>query len=112
MFFTYHQNNSGGVMVQDNTVAEYVIIEAPIAYMANKKALEVGIYFGGVNRGIDCGCCGDRWYPCTSEDGKDAPEIYGDTLLTMTRRGDKFKAVIHKEDGSTIYISRNGSADV
>ena len=32
---------------------------------ANDIAQGNGIYFNGVADGIDCDCCGDRWYPVT-----------------------------------------------
>ena len=36
-------------------------IEAKSAEQANQLAEQHGIYFDGVERGIDCDCCGDRW---------------------------------------------------
>ncbi len=63
MFYTFHQNNSGGSFVHDNTrgIAHYVIIEASNDDEANARAEEIGLYFEGVEDGIDCECCGDRW---------------------------------------------------
>jgi hypothetical protein len=76
-FFTYPQNNSGGVYQPGQP--RYVIIEAPTAEAANERAetQEVGLYFGGVSDGRDCGCCGDRWTPAHPLDATDRPEIYG-----------------------------------
>ena len=62
-FFTYIQINSGGnfdVRTFDG-IAHFVIVEANNAKHANKRAKEIGLYFNGVRKGIDCPCCGDRW---------------------------------------------------
>lgn len=48
--------------------APNVYIEAENAEEANEKALQIGIYFNGVEDGIDCPCCGDRWYPVSERD--------------------------------------------
>lgn len=70
-FYLYHQNNSGGDFLVNISVDISVIIEANNIYSANKIAKKHGIYFNGVERGIDCPCCGDRW--------DDSPMVY-DTL--------------------------------
>ena len=80
MFFNYNQNNSGGSFVIDDDVAHYVIIEADTAEEANKKAEEIGIYFDGVDKGWDCYCCGDRWYPVWNYEGEKEPLIYGEPV--------------------------------
>lgn len=76
-FFTYDQNNSGGVFCGP---AQHVIVEADDADQADRIAEEHGLYFEGVLHGHDCQCCGDRW---TSqhygfEDSSDEPLIYGE----------------------------------
>lgn len=71
-FFTFWQNNSGGYFLEP---AEYVIIEAPNAEAANARAIEAGLYFKGVEAGIDCECCGDRWSEQFDE-GHEVPSIY------------------------------------
>jgi hypothetical protein len=59
MFYTFFQNNSGGHFIGPHTV----IVEANDAAEANEIAEEKGgVYFDGVIRGMDCECCGDRWY--------------------------------------------------
>lgn len=77
MFFTFTQNNSFGTFVEDDNLDEFVIIEAESADEANHIAESIGIYFDGVEKGIDCPCCGDRWYTVSDGDGKEKPEIYG-----------------------------------
>jgi hypothetical protein len=63
MFFTYRQNNSGGSFNVSDQHGHILIIEADdledANHFAQKKA---DIYFDGVRKGRDCGCCGDRWY--------------------------------------------------
>lgn len=61
-YFLYNQNNSGGLFAIDGNVAEYVIIEAVDEICANEIAFTKGIYFDGVDKQMDCECCGDRWY--------------------------------------------------
>jgi len=73
-FFTFYQNNSGGVF---DGPAHYVIVEASDAEEAATRAETVGVYFNGVEDGLDCECCGDRWYPPSEGDGTEVPEIYG-----------------------------------
>lgn len=77
-YYLYHQNNTGGSWVIDDEVAEYVIIEAYDEKDANEIAKSKGIYFDGVDKEIDCECCGDRWYyPSvfnTLEDAKERTE--------------------------------------
>jgi hypothetical protein len=62
-WFVFSQNNSGGSFIVNETVAEWVIIEAFDDNHANRRAEDIGIYFDGVDDDIDCECCGDRWYP-------------------------------------------------
>lgn len=72
MFYTYNQNNSGGLFIGAKTV----IVEADSTEEADSIAQENDIYFQGVSKGWDCGCCGDRWYPAW--EGTEEPEIYGE----------------------------------
>ncbi len=72
-FFTFRQNNSGGSF--EGFV--YVCIEAADADEANEAAAEYGIYFNGVDKGLDCPCCGDRWTCAWDSDGTAVPMIYG-----------------------------------
>lgn len=61
-WYEFSQNNSGGSFDVDDKVTHRVFIEAGSEHEATEKALELGIYFQGVDDGIDCPCCGDRWY--------------------------------------------------
>jgi len=56
-WYTFRQNNSGGRF--DGPL--YLSVEAGSAADAETLATEHGVYFDGVEAGVDCGCCGDRW---------------------------------------------------
>lgn len=77
-FFTYRQNNSGGTFDfgKEAGISVTVIIEAPSAQAADDRAEQIGLYFNGVDAGLDCDCCGDRWSQSWG-DGDPAPSIYG-----------------------------------
>lgn len=74
-FWHFRQNNSGGNFTQNNWLDVHVVIEAKSAAHANERAKKIGIYFDGVDEGIDCGCCGDRWYPASGV-GYSEPAVY------------------------------------
>lgn len=97
-YFTYGQNNTGGNFVYDNVkgIATYVMIEAESADKANQKAEELGLYWNGVDTSSDCDCCGDRWYPASSDaEGDIRPSIYGMPVQFLTIKNDLIKW--HKE---------------
>ena len=80
MFYTFSQNNSGGRFHNDRTrgIGSYVIVEADDFEHAIERALEIGLYFDGVDSGDDCECCGDRW--CPQYEGTATPMIYGEEV--------------------------------
>jgi hypothetical protein len=77
MFYLFNQNNSGGSFDFDKAsgITHYVIVEADTEESAITKAEQIGLYWDGVENGMDCECCGDRW--CRYTTGTDTPEIYG-----------------------------------
>lgn len=81
-FFHYSQNNSGGGFdyEPDTGISCNVIIEAESSSEANDRARRIGMYFDGVPKGYDCGCCGDRWYETWRDEGDTEPMIYGRAL--------------------------------
>lgn len=104
-FYTFSQNNSGGGFDYDEQkgIAEYVIIEALDADQANKKAQEIGIYFDGCVKELDCSCCGDRWYETYEGAAKETPSIYGDPVESfkpLLRLSKGYTAFVHYADGS------------
>lgn len=89
MFYTYNQNNSGGIFIVDKRVGQYVIIEAKNHKEADKLAEEkAGIYFDGCETGEDCECCGDRWYRAewACDRDSDEPLIYGKTIEEFKKK--------------------------
>lgn len=109
MFYTYHQNNSGGSFDVNNDVALFVIIEASSAKQANALAQAVGLYFGGNG---DCRCCGDRWYEAWGdEEGDEAPTIYGkpaesENSSCWVREGDPITHVYYLNGTKKTYRSK------
>ena len=61
MFYEFRQNNSGGYFDVDENLCHRLYIEADTQSEAISKAEELGCYWDGVDNGIDCPCCGDRW---------------------------------------------------
>ncbi|MGZ0151897.1 DUF7296 family protein [Kribbella sp. WER1] len=73
-FYNFRQNNSGGRFL---VPAINVTVEADTPYEANRIAQEHGVYFDGCESGMDCDCCGDRWFPTAAYNAKEtAPEPY------------------------------------
>ena len=103
MFFTYDQNNSGGSF---DVPAEYVVVEAVDYVEANYLAERYGLYFNGCDDGLDCPCCGDRWYSqYSNEDGTEVPSVYGKpltdpTALENTWTGGSKTAVVYYKNGT------------
>ena len=61
-FYEFSQNNSFGSFVVDDKLCHRLFIEAESADKANDIARSMGVYFDGCSNGLDCDCCGDRWY--------------------------------------------------
>lgn len=72
MFYEFDQNNSGGNFITNDRLCARVVIEADSSEDAMDKAEELGCYWDGVSKGMDCGCCGDRWYPASGHMNIDA----------------------------------------
>ena len=72
-YFKFRQNNSFGHFVG----TPLVFVQANNAARANRIAQDNGIYFNGVADGVDCDCCGDRWYPVNDGDAQAQPSSYG-----------------------------------
>ncbi len=69
-FYSFDQNNSGGRFDVDDKVCHRVIVEAKDTDEAIGLVENLGVYFDGCENGMDCDCCGDRWYrPWRGDDG-------------------------------------------
>ncbi len=79
MFYGFKQNNSGGSFDFDGMkgISVFVIVEADNVDEANDLAEGIGLYFDGCSSGIDCTCCGDRWYPTYEGAASEYPSMYG-----------------------------------
>lgn len=105
MFYTFRQNNSGGVFEVNDSVKHYVIIEADSAEEANDIASEnTDIYFNGVDKNMDCECCGDRWFVVDELDGTETPTIYGVDVFKYKDALPSFKPeyIIYYKDGRIV----------
>lgn len=100
-FYMWRQNNTGGSFITDGDLSRFVVIEAEGYAQAEEKALNLGIYYNGVDSDRDCSCCGDRWYEgdlVGLEDG-DTIEAY------LQREEDEYPCretmtILHLADGS------------
>lgn len=61
-FYEISQNNSGGSFDTDEKVCHRLFIEAKSVEQAIEIAENLGCYWNGCENGMDCSCCGDRWY--------------------------------------------------
>lgn len=79
MFYKFDQNNSGG----EFNGPKYVIVEADDEDEAMEIAVGDGdVYFDGVDKGIDCPCCGDRWSSyCDRINEEDIPKYKKSLIL-------------------------------
>lgn len=108
-WFHYRQNNSGGHFDYDpkEGISVNVYVEARDAKEADFRAEQIGIYFDGIENGMDCDCCGDRWTAqdwCSSEVNDDvvpAPDL---PYLNKTGWGmkwtDGYETFVHRYDGT------------
>ena len=106
-FYMFWQNNSGGYYKFDYKVgvSEVVIIEAASAKKANDKALELGIYFYGCYKNVDCDCCGDRWDEVSETDGDDVPTFYSEEVKDWIE-DERPSGYVHYLDGTVKKFNR------
>lgn len=101
-FYTYDQNNSGGSFTVDEKagICIIVVIEAADADHANARAEDIGLYFDGCDKGMDCDCCGDRWYKVDNRDAKIVPSLYDTPIDEYTKEFFYKRAFIHYLNGT------------
>lgn len=101
--YEFRQNNSGGIFDINKDVCAYVYIEAPDAHTANNLAeMYAGIYFDGVDNGIDCPCCGDRWYMQDDYDGIETVQEFAETIKIVIEYHDFKKSLFEKNQPDDI----------
>lgn len=82
-WYEFSQHNTGGSFDHDpeRGIGYSVWVEAESYEEANERAESIGLYFDGCDAGIDCDCCGDRWYRKGSySSGDPVPTRYGKTF--------------------------------
>ncbi|MED2979537.1 hypothetical protein P4284_23020 [Bacillus swezeyi] len=67
-FYNYDQNNSGGFFEVNEKLCHRLFIEAESREEADDIAESLGVYWAGIEKGLDCPCCGDRWYGASKVD--------------------------------------------
>ena len=95
-FFTFRQNNSGGVFVVNDKVAHSVVVEATSPADANKRAKDMGMF-----RMSFCECCGPRFFEAfDNEAGTDTfEEAVADAR--HSHFDNDASVVVHFKDGTS-----------
>ena len=94
-WYTVSQNNSGGYMINNDYVTDYIAVQAK----DNIEAERI------LNRIVEdysewCECCGERWWPYFSEDdGTDVPMIYDKPLSEVKRSFYRKEIILYHYDG-------------
>lgn len=86
--YVYWQNNSGGYFKEIRKTYKDNMLILPVKCMeatthsyehlavADKEIIPKEVYFDGVEKGLDCSCCGDRWSRLNEWDLKEKIHIY------------------------------------
>ena len=100
MIYTFNQNNSGGSYARP---AKHIIVkDARDKHHATEIALKAGMYFDGVADGLDCDCCGDRWYNLAHESATIA-EAIADASYSLCTGDGVPQYVIEDSSGDSDY---------
>lgn len=104
-FYKFNQNNSGGSFDLTDDLTHLVFIEASDEDATIHKFEQIGGYFNGVEDGVDCECCGDRWYyPSLLKEG--TPKDYMAELKGYLNWMPKGKeGIIHYADGTKEWLA-------
>lgn len=96
---SYRQTNSRG---EFRGPALNVHIQALSPTAADAIAMERGLYFDGIDKGIDCSCCGDRWQRADARDGSaDEPVETPDAWdISCAKRANGVLALWIRADGA------------
>lgn len=72
MFYTINQNNSGGYIIDNEDVSNFVSVEANNFKEAEGKLRSITEDYSEF-----CECCGERWYiDLNNDDAEEIPMIY------------------------------------
>lgn len=106
-YFEFTQNNTGGSFDIDDErgIGPRVWIAADDAGHANYRAQRIGLYWDGVSAGMDCPCCGDRWYEQFSDDnGEPSPSPNQDYDFRWHDT-----VYVHERDGQIVRLKATPS---
>nr|DAP06674.1 MAG TPA: hypothetical protein [Caudoviricetes sp.] len=92
-WYQFNQNDSFGYFDVNDKLCHRLFIEANSEREAADKAVELGCYFDGVHKGIDCSCCGDRWSGSPQLIDLDDVNERGWRVCCYMRRADSFADV-------------------
>ena len=108
MFYTFYQNNSGGHIYENDSVANYLIIEASSLRQAQSLAKNFTESYSDF-----CPCCGTRWsldYP--DQEDEDVPRTrsgymnsQGKWVCSSSSWSGKASVIIHYLDGTYKQIN-------
>lgn len=105
MWYVFNQNNSGGKYKIDDSLSLTVFIEAENHIIANEKFKSLGGYFDGCGMGLDCSCCGDRWYACESYEGKERALYYNTPMAARYHPKDPVVYCYSKSGGRVSFFN-------
>ena len=86
--YVYWQNNSGGYFNEIRKIYKDNMLILPVKHkkfksngyvnlaVADKEIIPSEVYFDGVEKEIDCSCCGDRWSRLDDWDTKEKIYIF------------------------------------
>lgn len=60
-WYQFNQSNPSGYFITNDKLCHRLFIEAETFTEAIEKAEDLGCYWDGVRKSIDCPCCGNRW---------------------------------------------------
>lgn len=103
-FYQFNQNNTGGSFITDENLCHRLFIEAKDENEACEIAERLGVYFNGCEEGMDCPCCGDRWY---RPNEVAIPYKYGAFTLEQAEKiAEKYGATVERREKKNSYKDR------
>lgn len=109
MYYRFRQNNTGGFFEEKPPIASTMFIEADSQQDAIVRGQDIGLYWNGVEAGVDCECCGDRW----DESPEEAqPIIDSEHILPTVESIAQYEAdqcgctasIVNKNDSVLLFI--------
>lgn len=108
-WYRFNQNNTGGKW---QGPAMIVGVEAESVADALYIAPRFGLYFNGCDAGLDCKCCGDRWYEPQEYAREDIRGYFDsnqfglrDQSIKWAQRNNIAMVALYAADGSTEIVT-------